>query len=184
MSVAAVLSALTAAAGPGALAVVGAVARNAWATPRATTDLDLAVAARPEVLRAAEDALTRWGYSCVRRHQVEPGDPLPDLLIFRGERQDPRQVDLLVAKTPFEREALTRAVRVDVGGVAAPVVTPEDLLVYKLISFRPQDRADLRSVARVRAKAGQPVDWAYVARWAAAWGVEDRLAVLRAELET
>jgi len=72
-----VLTAIDEGAGePRAFAVIGAVARNAWAPPRATADLDLAVSARPEVLE-------RLGYRRVREQRADPSDSLPDILIFR-----------------------------------------------------------------------------------------------------
>ncbi|GIW41435.1 MAG: hypothetical protein KatS3mg076_2012 [Candidatus Binatia bacterium] len=51
-------------------AVIGAVARNAWAPPRATTDLDVAVAAEPAVVRAVGTALRTLGYALVREAAV------------------------------------------------------------------------------------------------------------------
>jgi hypothetical protein len=58
-----------------------------------------------DTLAAIESALRALGYREVRRQQTEPGDPLPDIVIFRSEHAEPRQVDLLVAKTSFEVEA-------------------------------------------------------------------------------
>ncbi len=165
----------------GAFAVVGATARNAWAPPRATTDLDLAVVADADVLHALEAALDDLGYRCVRRQQAEPSDSLPDLLIFRSESAELRQVDLLVAKTPFEESALERAIPIDVAGTTVPVVSPEDLIVYKLLADRPRDRDDVRAVVRTQERAGRSLDWDYVERWAQFWGIEDRCLRLRGE---
>ena len=163
-------------------AVVGAVARNAWAPPRATTDLDLAAAASPDVLLALSAALLPLGYARVREQRAEPNDPMPDIIIFRSDHAVPRQVDLLVAKTAFEVQALHRAVAVDVAGAEVRVVTPEDLVVYKLIASRPRDRDDVRAVARTQARMGRPLDWSHVEKWAAYWGITDRAAELRRDL--
>jgi hypothetical protein len=51
-------------------------------------------------------------------------------------------VDLLVAKTPFKESALTRARLVPVLGTACSVITPEDLIVYKLLANRPREIED------------------------------------------
>jgi predicted nucleotidyltransferase len=166
-----------------AFAVVGALARNAWAPPRATTDIDLAVAASPDVLLAIQAALLPLGYARVREQRADANDPLPDIVIFRSDQAVPRQVDLLVTKTAFEVQALGRALAVDVSGATVRVVTPEDLVVYKLIAGRPRDRDDVRAVARTQARMGRPLDWSHVERWAAYWGVSDRAAALRRDLE-
>jgi hypothetical protein len=64
-----------------------------------------------------------------------------------------------------------------------PVVTPEDLIVYKLIAGRPRDFADAEEIARARRVAGTALDWSYVENWCIAWGIEDRLATLRRLLD-
>lgn len=131
----------------GAYAVIGAVARNAWAPPRATTDLDLTVAARPDALDAIANTLDAVGYRRVRGQRADPGDVLPDILIFRAQSGHPRQVDVLVAKTPFEVEVLRRARPIRVGSTDALVATAEDLVVYKLLAGRPRDWEDVRAIS-------------------------------------
>lgn len=174
-----VLSALSAAAGSRpALALIGATARNAWAPPRATTDIDLAVAADPAVLEAVKEALQALGYEPVRSHRADPEDPLADLVVLRAPGGSLRQVDLLVAKTEFETEALRRAVPIEIAGVTVPVATPEDLIVYKLVAYRPRDRQDIAAIARTQGRAGRLLDRSYIRRWAEYWGVADRLEIL------
>jgi predicted nucleotidyltransferase len=178
-----VLGAVQAAAGaPGSFAIIGAVARNAWAPPRATTDLDLAVLADASLLARIEVALRGLGYLSVRQHRADPADALPDIEIFRSEEAEPRQVDLLIAKTPFEEDVLRRASFTEVGTLRAPVASAEDLIVYKLLADRPRDREDVTAVLRTQARAGTPFDWGHVERWARFWRIEDRLLRLRAQL--
>ena len=66
---------------PGALALIGAAARNAWAPPRATSDLDLAVSASAPLLASLESTLVALGYSQVRSHRADPEDAQADLLV-------------------------------------------------------------------------------------------------------
>ena len=164
---------------PGRLAVIGAHARNAWAPPRATTDLDLAVAADAESINMIEDALVALGFRCVRRQRVDATEELADILIFRREAGDPRQVDVLAAKSDFEASALRRAVAIQAASVTLPVITAEDLIVYKLIADRPRDREDIRAVLATQERAGRAIDWDYISRWCEFWGIAERLATLR-----
>jgi len=168
--------------GRGDIAVVGAVARNAWAPPRATTDLDLAVAADSDAIAAVEQALFPLGYRRTREQKVDPSDEVPDIVILRTDEGALKQVDLLVAKTAFEAQALGRAVCIAVGGRPTPVVTAEDLIVYKLIAHRPRDVEDVRAVARTQSRAGRGIDWAHVQRWCDYWEIGDRLERMRDEL--
>ncbi len=79
---------------------------------------------------------------------------IPDVL----ELAERSQVLLLVHKTTgvtlevsfafssFEQEALERAVEVDFGGVKIPVAVPEDLVIYKALAWRDQDRYDIEQL--------------------------------------
>ena len=184
MSIIAVLSSLQDIGPYGRWAIIGAVARNAWAPPRATTDLDLTVVADHETLMAVAGALQSLGYSRVREQRAEPGDPLPDILIFRAEDPELRQVDVLVAKTPFEDDVLRGAEAIAVEELKVPVASPEAIVVYKLLADRPRDREDIRAILRTQARTARPFDWPYVERWAEFWQIRDRLDRLRVELQT
>ena len=175
-----ILGALAAACGSrrAALALIGAAARNAWAPPRATTDLDLAVSASDPLLESIQSTLQGLGYERVRSQRADPADAQADLIVYRVSTGELRQIDLLVAKTDFEQEVLRRAVPVEIAGVTIPVATPEDLIVYKLIADRPRDRDDILAILRTQARAGRALDWAHVERWARFWNVSDRLASL------
>jgi hypothetical protein len=154
--------------------LVGALARAVWARPRASTDVDFAVAYDPERLPLLYEALTRARFErTMELRAASEKDELPEL-----------SVDFLVTHTPFEQEALSRRVSAIVGPVHTFVVSPEDLIVYKLLAGRPKDWDDMADVVATRAAAGQQLDWAYIQRWAEAWGVEERLERLRAEAVT
>lgn len=160
---------------PGAFALIGATARNAWAPPRATTDLDVTVAADATVLEQAQRALAELGYEVVRTHRADPEDELADLVVLRRPEGSPRQIDLLVAKTDFEVSVLERSVPVEIAGVRVRVATPEDLVVYKLIANRPRDLEDIDAIRRTQARSGPGLDRRYIERWARFWGVSERL---------
>ena len=157
-----------------AYAVIGAVARNAWAPPRATADLDLAAIIPDQVTsERLVTALARRGIAVV---QVAGNDaePVPDLIRLERPAGVVRRLDILVAKTPFEVEAVTNAATFDLGGPRR-VVTPEHLVVYKLIAGRPQDLEDAVEVLRTRALAGSPVPEAMLRGWAREWDIVERL---------
>ncbi|MGE0790243.1 MAG: nucleotidyl transferase AbiEii/AbiGii toxin family protein [Sandaracinaceae bacterium] len=160
-------------------ALMGGGARNAYAEPRATKDVDFVVAVDPSRLRTLRDALARRGFSESTR--VGGDDPVPDLVLFRDA--EGRRIDLLFAHTDFERSALARRNPRELAEhVVVPVVTPEDLIVYKILADRPQDRVDIQDVVRAVEARGGIVDWTYVEGWCDAWEVGERLARVRAGL--
>lgn len=73
------------------------------------------------------------------------------------------RVDLIFSTTPYEAQAIERAVLVDVGSREVPFATAEDLLLHKLFAGRPRDLEDAAGVVR---RKGPDLDWEYLARWA------------------
>lgn len=113
--------------------------------PRPTFDADLVVAWDPRIGPALESA----GYTL--RLIAAPGE-LPHLIIARkGEER----VDLMFPTVDYQEVALARA-------VAKHLLTVEDVLVHKLIAWRPRDIDD---VASILAK-GHSLDREYIERWA------------------
>lgn len=155
-------------------AIVGAMARNAWAPPRATADLDVAVAVGAEQYERLMAALTARGFVLRRVSAADPDGEVPDLVLLEAPPGPVRRVDILVAKTSFELEAIQESVEVDLGAPCR-VVRPAHLVVYKLIAGRPRDLDDCVEVIRTRALTSTPVDLGLVRRWAAEWRVEKRL---------
>ncbi len=164
-------------------AAIGALARNAWGRPRTTTDVDFALALAPSDLPRLLAALAAGGLVVRKTRPSEPGDPVPELLLMCGKDDPSLRVDFLVAKTSFEEEVLRRRRVATVWGLPCRVATPEDLLVYKIVSNRPRDLDDVRNVAVARQAAGEPIDWAYVERWLKEFGCEDRLSTIRRQLD-
>lgn len=155
-------------------AVIGGCARNAYAEPRATRDVDFAVAGDAASYEAAVAALAARGFT--RASVVgDPQDAVPDLELYRDVSG--RRIDLLFAKTEFERSALARRqLRAPYEQVQLAVVSPEDLIVYKLIAGRTQDLADVEKVVAALGAAGQALDWGYIDTWCEQWGVAERAA--------
>ena len=73
------------------------------------------------------------------------------------------RLDLLLADTPYDVAAIRRGRDVEVApNVVIRLCTPEDLIIYKLISTRPRDHDDARGVAR---RQGDALDDRYVLDW-------------------
>jgi len=160
-------------------AVIGGVARNAWAPPRATTDLDLAIFVTAPIYASLLRELAASGFQPDQTVTTAPEDALPDVVLLRRGSGTVRRLDLLLAKSDFEKEAVAHAVIVDIG-IPCRVVRPEHLIVYKLIAGRPRDLGDAEDVARIQELAGNHLDLALVRKWSREWEVEERLERLLA----
>lgn len=60
-------------------------------------------------------------------------------------------------------------------------MSPEDLVVYKLIAGRPQDRLDVLAMLDAFAQGTRAIDWVYVEHWCEIWDARDALERLRSE---
>lgn len=80
-----------------------------------------------------------------RRHQV--------LLLRHGASNV--DIDLSLAWLPFELESIAAAESVELQGVSLRIPRPEDLIIYKVVAWRPQDRQDIE---RLLALHGQRMD--------------------------
>jgi hypothetical protein len=96
---------------------------------RFTEDIDLTLAAGPEslsrVLVACRnlrlEPLPEDVEACVRRTFVLPA----------AEPETGIRVDFIFSTIPYERQAIERAVRVELKGVAVPFAAAEDLILHK-----------------------------------------------------
>jgi hypothetical protein len=156
-------------------AVMGGIAVTAWRRIRATHDVDLLVSLDDSRFGEVFRILDKAG---VHRKHVAPfiavGDTrfiqflydLPDLEI------DVR-IDLLLADSPFERQALRRAVEPPSAlGRGIRVLACEDLILFKLLAGRMIDRADAAYLLRVNR---DDLDLGHLNQWAKSLSLEGEL---------
>lgn len=130
--------------------------------PRLTEDIDVTLGVGPDAWQMVCDVCTALRL-----------EPLPERVesfvretfVLPARHADTAlRVDFIFSTTPYEREAIARAVWVDVGGTSVPFATAEDLIIHKLFAGRPRDLEDAVGVVR---RAGDRLDWSYVERWTA-----------------
>jgi hypothetical protein len=80
---------------------------------------------------------------------------------------------------PYERAKFDRRRTVDLEGFSASVITPEDLILSKLVWARDSASARQEEDVRQLLRAVGALDEAYLGRWAAALHVDVALAGLR-----
>lgn len=149
--------------------LIGALAANRYrSSPRLTQDFDLLLSDVGDGLEVLEAALREAGWA------VERASPEADLLRIRHAQLG--MADLLIAGTDYQQQAIERA-RWETHGFreAIPILTPEDVIVHKLIAGRNQDLADVEAVLT----AGIPLDEDYIVQWARFWDVLELWRSLR-----
>src|SRR5206468_3706475 len=103
------------------------------------------------------------------------GMPLVKFRLFlEGRGVD---IDLFLAESRFQQELLVRRRQVNLDGVSVWLISPEDLVLLKLLAGRPRDIADIGDILFT---LGQ-LDEIYMRLWARQLGVLDALEKILAE---
>lgn len=138
-------------------AVIGGLAVAAWGRPRVTDDVDLKVSSTREDVEELIELL-HPDFKPVA-DAVEVARSIG--VLFLDGPGDTR-LDLLLSDLGFDGHALDRAIDKEiVAGFSARICTAEDIVIYKLISTRPRDREDVRSIMTEQTD----LDGDYVEHW-------------------
>lgn len=72
--------------------------------------------------------------------------------------KDPQSTIGGLLRLPYERDAIARAVPIQIEGEKVSVCTPEDLILHKIVSTRARDHEDVVGVLK-RQAGGLNIDW-------------------------
>lgn len=155
-------------------AVMGGIAVRAYAIPRATYDVDLTITVEQNQVPELFVALKELDFAIPEPYEsgwVDRIAGMPLLKLKRYYDEKTLDVDLFLVESEFQKEVMNRRIQVDVEGRICWMVTPEDLILFKLIADRPRDHVD---VADILFMQGQ-LDIAYLRGWAKVFEVETKL---------
>lgn len=129
----------------------GAQAVVIWGRPRTSADIDVTVDLDPARVPELVDELARAGFQLRIRDGVEAFVARTRVLPFtHAPTQFP--VDVVLAGPGLEEEFLDRSLRVKIGHREIPVISPEDLVVTKILAGRPKDLEDVRGIIATRGR--------------------------------
>ena len=137
---------------------IGGMAVSVWGEPRLTRVIDVKVLVEREERARLLQVLGDY-----RPLNADPDRALRrNGVAFFLDRHETR-VDILLAETPFDQAAMVRAKTIEVEPeISIRVCSAEDLVIYKMVSTRTRDRADVETIIQRQATA---LDDAYVVRW-------------------
>ena len=119
--------------------IVGGYALAAHGHPRYTKDLDVWVWTDPSNAQRVVAALEEFGFGGLGLTAADFEEP--DVVVQLG--REPQRIDILTFATGLVFDvAYEHRVLVDVGGLAVPFVSVDDLRTNKLATGRLRDRAD------------------------------------------
>jgi hypothetical protein len=148
------------------MAVMGGIALSAWERVRATQDVDLLVDLGP---CSADAVLQTLKTAAIRPKRDPPVLQVGDHRFVQLIYEPPGtflefQVDLLLADSPYQKQALSRRVPMRLAKLDTDVfvLTCEDLILHKLVAGRILDRADAAELLRANRAT---LDFGYLRHW-------------------
>ncbi len=156
-------------------AVLGGLAARAHGIPRPTWDVDFALGvergALPELFEAAEEL----GYvvpSAYRGGWVDAVGGMPIVKFGVAISDRSVDIDIFLAESAYLQTVLSRRQHAEVDeNLKVAVVSPEDLIILKVLSGRPRDEIDVQDVLFMQGE----LDRDYMKHWAEKLGVLQNL---------
>ena len=155
-------------------AVMGGVAVRVHGIPRPTYDVDFTVALAREKLAVFYKRVMDMGYTVADSYLdgwIDEVAGMPVVKVRMHLQDHGIDIDIFLAESAFQLSLIARRQQEEIEGSGIYFVSPEDLILLKLVAGRPRDIADIQDVLFTQ---GQ-LDETYLGRWATALGVADRL---------
>lgn len=156
-------------------AVMGGLAVRVYGIPRPTHDVDITAAVDRRRLPEVYARVEELGYSIPESYASGWIDHVAEmpLVKFRLYMEEGYGVDIdvFLAESKFQQEILARRRPTMLEGATIWLVSPEDLILLKLLANRPRDIADIGDILFMQ---GQ-LDQGYLRIWAERLGVLERL---------
>lgn len=157
--------------------LTGSLALAVWARPRMTRDIDV-------VIEADRAAVARLVAACAGDCYASPEaaeQAVLDQTMFNVIHLTTfLKADFILRRDdPYERAKFDRRRTVDLDGFVASVISPEDLILSKLVWARESTSTRQTDDVRLLLRDVPSLDHDYLRRWAAALHIADALDELR-----
>ncbi len=148
------------------MALMGGLATSIYSPPRATFDIDAIADIAEGKLNRLLAALKQAGLSYDEKNPVKIINGLSFITLYFPRSKI--YFDLFLAESGFQKMILERSRTIRVGELRLSIISPEDLILVKLMSGRPRDTEDARQILIENFKE---LDFTYLRTWAAKLGI-------------
>ena len=144
------------------IAVAGGVALSFWGNPRSTRAVDLTLMA--ETFAKLKSLMIQSGFVDQSPSRLIGPFELSKFKFEPAESFVEVEFDILAGKDDYFRQAIERAITANIEGLTMPLrfLTREDLIVYKLFTYRLIDQADILNLMELH---WAELDHDYLNRW-------------------
>jgi predicted nucleotidyltransferase len=155
-------------------AVMGGLAVRVYSIPRATLDIDLTIAIERPHLSGLFDKLEQCEFSVPEVYRTGWVDNVAEMPLVKLRRYVAGRgidVDVFLAETAYQQILMTRRRVAEIEGSRVVLVSPEDLILLKLVANRPRDLVDVQEILFTLGE----LDRDYLREWAPKLGVAEAL---------
>jgi hypothetical protein len=127
-------------------AVIGGIAVSLYGEPRYTADIDINVIINKGDVKNFILKCKRIGFALNSRNNDNVFDfygVIP--LVFKKNKQIGK-VDIIIAENLLEYQAIKRAKNKKIDNSFIRFISPEDLIIHKIVSIRQKDQEDVKSI--------------------------------------
>ena len=124
--------------------IIGGLAASLLGRPRFTNDIDLVILDLDDRLPGFIKKLKKFGIE--PRIEDAEGFANKSRVLLVRHKESGINIDISMGIMPFERDAVSRKKIETAFGLEVPLPLPEDLIIFKAISRRPQDIEDIKAI--------------------------------------
>ncbi len=135
--------------------IIGGIANAVWGEPRATLDIDVTIWVPVSQVPRIVSLLGNLCSPLIS----DPADFVKKTSVLPMQARGGVRIDLIFGSLPFEKEAIERAVDVEIHGTPVRFARPEDLIITKIVSERQRDADDVRAIL---SRQGSRLDFDYL----------------------
>jgi predicted nucleotidyltransferase len=139
--------------------VIGGQAVLVYGEPRLTRDIDVTLGIGVRELAKIKKLLPAMSLKVLVKNDQEFVERT--MVLPTKDRESDIRVDFIFSFSPYERQAIGRAKNVRVGRTQVKFASLEDLVIHKVVSGRPRDLEDIKSILAKNPK----YDSEYISKW-------------------
>lgn len=139
--------------------VIGGIAASILGNPRMTEDIDICIYIKKKEVKNFLRKIKKEGFIFDEKEIAKRVGETGTFQIFFGEFH----VDFIILSTDFEKNALSRKRFIKIFGINAPLPSPEDMILFKIIPARHIDIWDAENIVR---RYSNKLNKEYLEKWA------------------
>ncbi len=139
--------------------IIGGQAVLLYGNPRLTKDIDITLGVDIDRLAAVREVCTEIGLEIIPK-DIKAFVAQTYVLPAR-HRTSTIRIDFIFSFSPYEKQALSRVNKINIQDTLVKFASLEDIIIHKIISARPRDIEDVKSIMTKHPK----FDTAYIETW-------------------